>query len=138
MLPLKRMGNARKRVSRGGQSNPSPSRLARSRDEKESSVGWRVGQLRGDGGAGLLADAAVQHERFVSTLLERRNDLVEVFGPARKHEAVATRGDRFGDVVADGCRSLVVLDDVPENSLDVLAVFDRLMVGLVHGEIERA
>jgi hypothetical protein len=35
--------------------------------------------------------------------------------------------------VADGCHSLVVLDDVPEHGLDVLAVLVRLMVGLVGG-----
>jgi hypothetical protein len=80
----------------------------------------------------------VKNERVQPAFSQVRDNVAEVFGPAREHERVsATRGSG-SDVVANGTRPLGVFDDAAEDRLDVMTVLRSSMAGLMDDQIEGA
>ena len=92
------------------------------RREHEAAVGGRRRELPDDRGASTHAQLAVQDQWVDAAFDEALGDRGEVFGPAGQDETVASRSGRGGDVVADACGPLLVLDNSAEGCLYVFDI----------------
>ena len=108
----------------------------RRRHEDEPSF-WRdLIELLHDHATGPLAELAVKPQRLEPAGRKALGDRVEMLGPSCEYQAVAPSARCRSDVVANGYGAGPVLDHAAERLLYVLAIVVRLMVCLMHDQVE--